>query len=105
VAKFANDSSREREHAMPKFVIERTLPGAGSLTASELQAISRKSNEVLAGMAPRAQWQHSYVTDDKIYCVYLADDAEAVYEHARCGGFPADSVSRVSTVIDPTTGD
>lgn len=90
---------------MPKFVIERTLPGAGSLTASELQAISRKSNEVLAGMAPRAQWQHSYVTDDKIYCVYLADDAEAVYEHARCGGFPADSVSRVSTVIDPTTGD
>ncbi|HZZ46434.1 MAG TPA: DUF4242 domain-containing protein [Pseudonocardia sp.] len=90
---------------MAKFVIERTLPGAGSLTSNELQAISRKSNEVLAGMAPRVQWQHSYVTSDKIYCVYLAEDADAVYEHARCGGFPADSVSQVSTIIDPTTGD
>jgi hypothetical protein len=90
---------------MPKFVIERTVPGAGSLTASELQAISCKSNEVLASMAPRAQWQQSYVTEDKLYCVYVAEDAEAVLEHARAGGFPADAVNQVSTVIDPTTGE
>lgn len=87
---------------MAKFVIERTLPGAGSLTANELQAISRKSDEVLAGMAPRAPCQHRYVTSDKIYCVYLAEEADAVYEQARLGGFPTDSVSQVS---DPTTGD
>jgi hypothetical protein len=90
---------------MPKFVIERNLPGAGSLSSDELHAISKKSNEVLADMAPRAQWLHSYVTDDKIYCVYVADNEAAVLEHAECGGFPATVVSRVGTVIDPTTGE
>ncbi len=90
---------------MPKFVIERNLPGAGSLSAKELKAISAKSNEVLAGMAPRAQWQQSYVTADKLFCVYIADDEAAVREHATCGGFPADAVLQVSTVIDPTTGE
>jgi Protein of unknown function (DUF4242) len=90
---------------MPKFVIERTLPGAGSLTGDELRAISAKSNEVLAQMAPRAQWQQSYVTDDKLYCVYIADNEAAVREHARRGGFPADSVARVSTMIDPASSE
>ena len=90
---------------MPKFVIERNLPGAGSLTAEELHTISKKSNEVLAGMAPRAQWQHSYVTADKLYCVYVADSEAAVREHAECGGFPADAINQVGTVIDPTTGE
>ncbi|HEY2330759.1 MAG TPA: DUF4242 domain-containing protein [Acidimicrobiales bacterium] len=90
---------------MPKFVIERDLPGAGSLSAAELHTISAKSNEVLADMAPRAQWQHSYVTADKLYCVYLAEDEAAVREHAECGGFPANVVSRVTSTIDPTTGE
>ena len=90
---------------MPMFVIERNLPGAGSLSPAELHTISAKSNQVLADMAPRAQWQHSYVTADKLYCVYLAEDEAAVREHADCGGFPADAVNRVSTTIDPTTGE
>jgi hypothetical protein len=90
---------------MPKFVIERNLPGAGSLSTDELHAISKKSNEVLADMAPRAQWLHSYVTADKLYCVYVADNEAAVREHAECGGFPADLISKVGTVIDPTTGE
>ncbi len=90
---------------MPKFMIERNLPGAGTLSADELHDISATSNRVLADMAPRAQWVQSFVTDDKIYCVYLADDAETVREHARCGGFPADSVATVRAVIDPTTGE
>jgi hypothetical protein len=90
---------------MPKFVIERTLPGAGKLTVDELQGISQKSVEVLDGMAGRAQWLQSYVTDDKIYCVYIADDAETVAEHAKAGGFPCDSAARVSTIIDPTTAE
>ena len=90
---------------MPKFVIERTLPGAGNLSAAELHTISAKSNQVLADMSPRAKWLHSYVTTDKIYCVYVADDEKAVREHAKLGGFPADSVSLVSTVIDPSTGE
>ena len=90
---------------MPKFVIERTLPGAGNLTADELQGISQKSNEVLDGMAGRAQWLQSFVTGDKLYCVYIADDEAAVREHAECGGFPADSVNLVGAVIDPTSGE
>ena len=90
---------------MPKFVIERTLPGAGQLSAAELHTISSKSNQVLSDMGGRAQWQQSYVTGDKIYCVYIADDADAVREHAKAGGFPADSVALVSAVIDPTTGE
>lgn len=89
---------------MPRYVIERSIPGAGTLSESELHDISAKSNEVLASMAPRAQWSHSYVTDDKIYCVYLAENEDAVREHAACGGFPADVVARVHTVIDPITG-
>jgi len=90
---------------MPKFVIERNVPGAGQMSATELHAISNKSNEVLDGMGPRAQWQQSYVTEDKLYCVYIADDAESVREHAELGGFPANVVTAVSTVIDPSTGD
>ena len=90
---------------MPKFLIERELPGAGRLSADELHSISAKSNQVLADMAPRAQWLHSYVTGDKIYCVYVAEDEAAVLEHAECGGFPANVVSQVTSVIDPVTGE
>jgi len=90
---------------MPKFVIERDIPGAGTLSGEELRAISQKSNEVLAELGPKVQWQQSYVTEDKIYCVYIADDREAVLEHARCGGFPANNVSTVAAVIDPSTGE
>ncbi|EGD55630.1 DUF4242 domain-containing protein [Gordonia neofelifaecis] len=90
---------------MPKFVIERDLPGAGALSRDELQAISQKSNEVLDGMAGRAQWLESYVTDDKLYCVYIADDAATVKEHATVGGFPCNDVRAVRTVIDPTTAE
>jgi len=89
---------------VPRYVIERNIPGAGTLSGSELHDISAKSNEVLTSMAPRAQWSHSYVTDDKIYCVYIADDEDAVREHAACGGFPADAVSEVHALIDPITG-
>jgi hypothetical protein len=89
---------------MPKFVIERDLPGAGSLSADELKAISQKSNEVLGGMGGRAQWLQSYVTEDKLFCVYIADDAAAVQEHAAAGGFPCTNVRMVSGIIDPTTG-
>ena len=90
---------------MPKYVIEREVPGAGTLSADELTALSPKSNEVLASMAPRAQWLQSYVTDDKLFCVYIAGDADAIREHARRGGFPADAVHMVGAVIDPTTGE
>jgi len=90
---------------MPKFLIERELPGAGSLNVDELHTIAAKSNQVLADMAPRAQWLHSYVTPDKIYCVYVAEDEAAVLEHAECGGFPATAVNRVTSVIDPITGE
>ncbi len=90
---------------MPKYVIERELAGAGQLTADELCAVSRKSNDVLAAMAPRAQWLQSYVTDDKLFCVYVADDPEAIREHATNGGFPVTAIHRVSAVIDPTTGE
>ena len=90
---------------MPRYVIERTLPGAGKLGADELHAIAKKSNGVLRELGTDVQWVHSYVTDDKIYCVYQAKDAAIVREHARCGGFPADSVAEVRTVIDPSTGE
>ena len=85
------------------FVIEREIPGAGNLTAEELHGISQKSNGVLSEM-PDVKWMHSYVTGDKIYCVYSAPNEELVKEHARRGGFPANSVSQVATVIDPATG-
>jgi uncharacterized protein DUF4242 len=90
---------------MPKYVIERDLPGAGKLTPQELQAISQKSCGVLREMGPQIQWIQSYVTDDRIYCVYLAPNEEAVRKHAQKGGFPADRISRVRAVIDPTTAE
>jgi hypothetical protein len=90
---------------MPKFVIERNLPGAGKLPAGELQAISQKSCGVLQSMGPSIQWVQSFVTDDKIYCVYVAPDERTVRQHAQKGGFPADSVVRVRAVIDPTTAE
>ena len=90
---------------MPKFVIERKIPGAGKLTPQELQAISQKSCGVLNEMGPKIQWVHSYVTDDKIYCVYIAPDEAVVRKHAQMGGFPADSVARVRSVIEPITAE
>jgi hypothetical protein len=90
---------------MPKFVIERDIPEAGKLSPPQLQAISQKSCGVLREMGPRIQWVHSYVTDDKIYCVYLAPDEEAIRQHAEQGGFPANRISQVRSVIDPTTAE
>ena len=90
---------------MPKFVIEREIPGAGAMSAADLQAVSQKSCGVLNAMGPKIQWVQSYVTDDKIYCVYIAPDEATVREHARQGGFPANTVARVRHVIDPTTAD
>lgn len=90
---------------MPKFLIERTLPGAGKLSGDQLQGISEKSCGVLRGLGPQIQWIHSYVTADKIYCVYIAPSAELIAEHARQGGFPADRISEIKTMIDPTTAE
>jgi len=90
---------------MPKYVIERTLPGAGDLTDAELHGISAKSNQVLSDLGPEIRWLQSYVTDDKLYCVYVAPDEDMILEHARCGGFPADRVSKVSAMIDPSSGE
>ena len=90
---------------MPKYVIEREIPGAGKLSAQELQAISQKSCGVLQKLGPQIQWLQSFVTDDKIYCIYIAPSEEMVREHARQGGFPANRVSVVREVIDPTTAE
>jgi hypothetical protein len=90
---------------MPKFVIERDLPGAGNLSPEQLRTISQKSNKVIADLGPEIHWLHSYVTDDKLYCVYVAPDEDIILEHARCGGFPANKVTRLATMIDPSTGD
>jgi len=90
---------------MPKFVIEREIKGAGKLPKQELQAISQKSCSVLNSMGPKIQWVQSYVTDDKIYCVYNAPDEATVREHAQKGGFPANVISRVRTIIDPTAAE
>ncbi|HXG85069.1 MAG TPA: DUF4242 domain-containing protein [Pyrinomonadaceae bacterium] len=90
---------------MPKYVIEREIPDAGKLSASELQAISQKSCGVLNQMGPQIQWVQSYVTDDKVYCVYIAPNEEMVREHALQGEFPANKVSEVKTIIDPTTAE
>ena len=90
---------------MPRFVIERDIPGAGNLTPAELQGISQKSCGVLRGMGPQIQWVESYVTQDKVYCVYIAPDEAAVREHAKQGGFPANRVSEVKSIIDPTTAE
>jgi hypothetical protein len=88
---------------MPKFVIERELPGAGKLSQTDLQGIARKSCSVLRELGPEIQWVQSYVTTDKLYCVYIAPDERAVKRHAELGGFPANVIARVSTIIDPTT--
>jgi hypothetical protein len=90
---------------MPKYIIEREITGAGKLTPEQLQGISQKSCGVLKQLGPQIQWLESYVTDDKIYCVYIAPDEAAVREHARQGGFPANRVSEVKGIIDPTTAE
>jgi hypothetical protein len=90
---------------MPKFVIERDIVGAGKLPRQELQAVSQKSCAVLQSMGPKIQWVQSFVTDNKLYCVYLAPDEETVKQHAQRGGFPANSIERVRSVIDPTTAE
>jgi hypothetical protein len=90
---------------MPKYVIEREIPGAGHLTADQLKSISQTSCGVLNNMGPQITWLHSYVTDNKIYCVYIAPNAEMVREHAIQGGFPANSISKIATIIDPTTAE
>jgi hypothetical protein len=90
---------------MPKFVIEREFAGAGKLSASELQGVARKSCDVLRTMGSEIQWLHSYVTGDKIYCVYIAPDEKMVREHAERGGFPASRISRVTSIMDPTTSE
>ena len=89
---------------MPKFVIEREIPGAGQMTDAEIQAVSQKSCSVLRTM-PQVQWLHSYVTDDKLYCVYIAPNEDAVRQHAQQGGFPANRVSAIRRIIDPTTAE
>jgi hypothetical protein len=90
---------------MPKFVIEREIPGAGKLSPDQLHAISQKSCGVLQSMGPRIQWLQSFVTDDKIYCIYIAPDEATVRQHAQQGGFPANSIAQVRSVIDPTTSE
>ncbi len=90
---------------MPKYLIERNIPGAGKLSAEELRGISQKSCSVLRALGPQVQWLESYVTDDKVYCVYIAPNAEMIREHARQGGFPADRISEIKRIIDPTTAE
>jgi hypothetical protein len=95
----------EEERIMPKYLIEREIPGAGNLSGQELQGISQTSCEVLQKMGPQIQWVQSYVTGDKVYCVYIAPNEELIREHARQGGFPANSVSEIKSIIDPTTAE
>ncbi|MGQ0704283.1 MAG: DUF4242 domain-containing protein [Gemmatimonadales bacterium] len=90
---------------MPKYVIERLIPGAGKMSPEELKAVSQRSCDVLNQLGPRIQWVHSYVTDNKVYCVYIAPNEEMVREHARIGGFPANHIASVKTLIDPTTAE
>jgi len=90
---------------VPKYIIERDIPGAGQLTQAELQGISQKSCGVLRDMGPRIQWLQSYVTGDKVYCIYIADSEQAIRDHAEQGGFPANRIEQITTIIDPTTGD
>jgi hypothetical protein len=90
---------------MPKYVIERVVPGAGKMSAEDLKALSQKSCNVLSNMGPQIQWIQSYVTDNKIYCIYVAPNEEMIREHARLGGFPANQVSSVKTIIDPTSSE
>ena len=90
---------------MPKYVIEREIPGAGNMSPQELQSVSQKSCRVLRNLGPQIQWLHSYVTGDKIYCIYIAPNEEMIREHAQQGGFPANRISEIKTVIDPTTAE
>jgi hypothetical protein len=90
---------------MPKFVIEREIPEVGKLSPEQLKAISQKSCSVLRELGPKIQWVHSYVTDDKIYCVYIAPDEDTVRQHAQQGGFPANRISQIRSIIDPTTSE
>jgi Nickel responsive protein SCO4226-like len=90
---------------MPKYVIEREIPGAGKMSPEELQAVSQKSCTVLQNLGPQIQWLHSYVTDDKIYCVYIAPSEDMIRAHAQQGGFPANRISEVKSVMDPTTAE
>ena len=90
---------------MPKFVIEREIPNAGKLSPEELQGISKKSSEVLQNLGPQIQWVQSYVTDEKIYCTYIAPNKQMIEEHAKQGGFPANRISEIRSVIDPTTAE
>jgi hypothetical protein len=90
---------------MPKFVIERDMPGAGKLTTEQLQTISQKSCSILQKMGPQIQWVQSFVTDDKVYCIYIAPDEASVRQHAQMGGFPASRVSQVRVMVDPTTAE
>ncbi|QNP40120.1 DUF4242 domain-containing protein [Lysobacter solisilvae (ex Woo and Kim 2020)] len=90
---------------MPRYVIERDIPGAGALSPAELRAISQRSCRVLDALGPHLQWEHSYVTGDKVYCVYISPDEEMIREHARQGGFPADRISEVKSIIDPVTAE
>lgn len=90
---------------MPKYVIERDIPGAGKLSAAELKAASQKSCGVLSNLGPQIQWLQSYVTDDKLYCIYIAPNEQMVREHAQQSGFPANRVSMVASIIDPTTAE
>ena len=90
---------------MPTFIIERVIPGAGEMTAQNLRAVAQRSSNVLMELGPRLQWVHSYVTDDKLFCVYRAPNAEAIREHGCRGGFPVDAVLHVRAVIDPTTAE
>jgi hypothetical protein len=90
---------------MPKYVIERELPGAGKLSPQEIRGISQKSNQVLEALGPQIQWVESYVTDDKIYCVYISPNEELIKKHAQQGGFPANKISEIKRTIDPTTAE
>lgn len=101
----ADTHTLKREMKMPKFVIEREIPGAGNLTPEDMQGISQKSCGVLQELGPKVQWVQSYVTDNKIYCIYIAPDEESVRKHAEMGGFPANSIAAVRTIIDPTTAE
>jgi hypothetical protein len=98
-------TSQQEIDPMPKFVIEREIPEVGKLSTEQLKAVSQTSCGVLRELGPQIQWLHSYVTDDKIYCVYIAPDEETVRKHAQMGGFPANKVSQVRTTIDPTTAE
>lgn len=90
---------------MPKYLIEREIPGAGQMSPQQLQGVAAKSCSVLRNLGPQIQWMHSYVTDNKIYCVYIAPNEDMVREHAKQGGFPANRISRIDSVIDPTTAE